>query len=32
MPSKLQERLDAAEETLRALRSGEVDAISGLRP
>jgi two-component system, NarL family, sensor kinase len=27
MPRKLQERLDAAEETLRALRSGEVDAI-----
>jgi PAS domain S-box-containing protein len=27
MRSKLQERLDAAEETLRALRSGEVDAI-----
>jgi PAS domain S-box-containing protein len=27
MPNKLQERLDAAEETLRALRSGEVDAI-----
>jgi len=27
MRRKLQERLDAAEETLRALRSGEVDAI-----
>jgi PAS domain S-box-containing protein len=27
MRSKLQERLDAAEETLRALQSGEVDAI-----
>jgi PAS domain S-box-containing protein len=27
MSRKLQERLDAAEETLRALRSGEVDAI-----
>jgi PAS domain S-box-containing protein len=27
MPRKLQERLDEAEETLRALRSGEVDAI-----
>lgn len=27
MPRKLQERLDAAEETLRALRSGEVDGI-----
>jgi PAS domain S-box-containing protein len=27
MPNKLQERLDEAEETLRALRRGEVDAI-----
>jgi PAS domain S-box-containing protein len=32
MPRKLQERLDAAEETLRALRSGEVDAIVASGP
>lgn len=27
MPRELQERLEAAEQTLRALRNGEVDAI-----
>jgi PAS domain S-box-containing protein len=32
MPRKLQARLDAAEETLRALRSGEVDAIVASGP
>jgi len=32
MPRRLQERLDAAEETLRALRSGEVDAIVASGP
>jgi two-component system NarL family sensor kinase len=32
MPRKLQERLDAAEETLRALRSGEVDSIVASGP
>ena len=32
MPRKLQERLDAAEETLRALRSAEVDAIVASGP
>jgi PAS domain S-box-containing protein len=32
MPRKLQERLDEAEETLRALRSGEVDAIVASGP
>ena len=32
MPRKIQERLDAAEETLRALRSGEVDAIVASGP
>ncbi len=32
MPRKLQERLDAAEEILRALRSGEVDAIVASGP
>jgi len=32
MPRKLQERLNAAEETLRALRSGEVDAIVASGP
>jgi PAS domain S-box-containing protein len=32
MPSKLQERLDAAEDALRALRSGEVDAIVASGP
>jgi PAS domain S-box-containing protein len=32
MPRKLQERLDAAEETLRALRGGEVDAIVASGP
>jgi PAS domain S-box-containing protein len=32
MPRKLQERLDAAEETLRALRNGEVDAIVASGP
>jgi two-component system, NarL family, sensor kinase len=32
MSRKLQERLDAAEETLRALRSGEVDAIVASGP
>ena len=32
MPRKLQERLHAAEETLRALRSGEVDAIVASGP
>ena len=32
MRRKLQERLDAAEETLRALRSGEVDAIVASSP
>ena len=32
MLRKLQERLDAAEETLRALRSGEVDAIVASGP
>ncbi|MBP1598543.1 MAG: histidine kinase [Acidobacteria bacterium] len=32
MPRKLQECLDAAEETLRALRSGEVDAIVASGP
>lgn len=32
MPRKLQKRLDAAEETLRALRSGEVDAIVASGP
>ncbi|MGA2261162.1 MAG: ATP-binding protein [Acidobacteriota bacterium] len=32
MPQKLQERLEAAEETLRALRSGEVDAIVASGP
>src|SRR5512135_1119258 len=32
MPRRLQERLDEAEETLRALRSGEVDAIVASGP
>ena len=32
MPRKLRERLDAAEEILRALRSGEVDAIVASGP
>ena len=32
MPRKLQERLDVAEETLRALRNGEVDAIVASGP
>lgn len=32
MSRRLQERLEAAEETLRALRSGEVDAIIASRP
>ncbi len=32
MSQRLQERLDAAEETLRALRSGEVDAIVASGP
>jgi two-component system, NarL family, sensor kinase len=32
MPRKIQERLDAAEETLRALRNGEVDAIVASGP
>jgi two-component system NarL family sensor kinase len=32
MPRKLQERLDAAEETLRALQNGEVDAIVASGP
>src|SRR4030043_2385093 len=32
MPRRLQERLDAAEEILRALRGGEVDAIVASGP
>jgi PAS domain S-box-containing protein len=32
MPERLQKRLDAAEETIRALRSGEVDAIVATGP
>jgi PAS domain S-box-containing protein len=32
MPNRLQERLDAAEETLRALRDGDVDAIVASGP
>jgi PAS domain S-box-containing protein len=32
MPRKIQARLDAAEETLRALRSGEVDAVVASGP
>ncbi len=32
MPGKFRERLDAAEETLRALRNGEVDAIVASGP